>query len=47
MVRAQRLAVIDDSNTLLPDGKEARMKAKEAKVIMQQTANGVDEIKCA
>src|SRR6266702_500783 len=32
---------------LLSDGKEARAVAKEAKLIVQQTANNVDEIKCS
>src|SRR6266702_692669 len=32
---------------LLSDGKEARVVAKEAKLIVQQTANNVDEIKCS
>ena len=32
---------------ILSDGKEARVAAQEAKLIIQQTANSVDEIKCS
>ncbi|KAH9015338.1 hypothetical protein EDB85DRAFT_1875891 [Lactarius pseudohatsudake] len=35
------------SNILLSDGKEARVVATEAKSIIQQTANSVDELKCS
>jgi uncharacterized protein YoxC len=32
--------------SILSDGKQARVAAKEAKSVIQQTANGIDEIKC-
>jgi hypothetical protein len=32
---------------ILSDGKDAIVEAKVATIIMQQTANSVDEIKCA
>jgi hypothetical protein len=32
---------------MLSDGKEASVEAKETKLIIQQTANSVDEIKCS
>jgi methyl-accepting chemotaxis protein len=35
------------SDILLLDGKQATVAAKEAKSIIQQTANSVDEIKCS
>jgi uncharacterized protein YoxC len=35
------------SNILLLDGKQATVAAKEAKSIIQQTANSVDEIQCS
>ena len=31
----------------LSDGKNARVEAEEGKLIIQQTANSVDEIKCS
>jgi archaellum component FlaC len=33
--------------SILSDGKQARVAATEAKLIIQQTANGIDEIKCS
>jgi 23S rRNA pseudoU1915 N3-methylase RlmH len=32
---------------ILSDGKQARVAAKEAKLIIQQIANGIDEIECS
>ena len=34
-------------NIFTSDGKQATVAAKEAKLILQQTASGVDEIKCS
>jgi hypothetical protein len=33
--------------SVLSDGKQARVAAKEATLIIQQTANDIDEIKCS
>ena len=33
--------------SILSDGKQARVAAREAKLIIQQTACGIDEIKCS
>jgi hypothetical protein len=35
------------SDIILSDGKEARVVARDAKLIVQQIANNVDEIKCS
>jgi hypothetical protein len=38
--------LLNHSNIYSSDGKQARVAAKEAKLIIQQTASGIDEIKC-
>jgi hypothetical protein len=41
------LVSAETSNVYIPDSKQASVAAEETKSVLQQTANGIDEIKCS